>query len=212
MTTSVYWIHHPDHTDMFSQGYIGVSKNAQKRFKQHLEKKHNPHLVNAIHKYGWDNLVKEQILIAEEDYCYDIEGKLRPTINIGWNIAVGGGVPPTPLKVHGEGMRQKMSAINKLRLQDPVAREKFAKARLGLTSWNKGQKASLETVEKQRIAHLGKPSGKKGKATSAETIAKLKATFEANRWTCPHCNKTGLNKGSGNRWHFDNCKEKTWQA
>ena len=212
MTHSVYWIRCSDHTDMTSQGYIGVSKNAQKRFKQHLEKKHNPHLVNAIHKYGWDNLVKEQILIAEEDYCYDIEGKLRPTTNMGWNIAVGGGVPPTPLKVHAIGMRLKMSAINKIRLQDPVAREKFAKARLGLTSWNKGKKASPETIEKLRLSHLGKPSGKKGKATSAETIAKLKATFEANRWTCPHCNKTGLNKGSGNRWHFNNCKEKTWQA
>jgi hypothetical protein len=168
---------------MFSQGYIGVSKNAERRFKQHFEKKHNQHLVSAIRKYGWDNLVKKQILIAEEDYCYDIEGKLRPTINIGWNISMGGGVPPTPLKVHGEGMRQKMSAINKLRLQDPVAREKFAKARLGSTAWNRGKKASPETIEK------------------------LKATFEANRWTCPHCNKTGLNKGSGNRWHFDNCKE-----
>jgi ribosomal protein L37AE/L43A len=63
-----------------------------------------------------------------------------------------------------------------------------------------------------RLSHLGKPSGRKGIATSPEAIAKLKATFEANRWTCPHCNKVGLNKGSGNRWHFDNCKEKTWQA
>ena len=207
MTTSVYWIHHPDHTDMFSQGYIGVSVNAQKRFKQHFEKKDNQHLVNAIHKYGWDNLVKKQILIADEDYCYDIEGKLRPTVNIGWNIAVGGGVPPTPLKVHAIGMRLKRSALNKIRHQDPVAREKFSKARLGSTAWNRGKKASPETIEKLRLSHLGKPSGKKGKTNSPETIAKLKATFEANRWTCPHCKKTGLNKGSGNRWHFDNCKE-----
>jgi len=41
-----------------------------------------------------------------------------------------------------------------------------------------------------------------------ETIAKLKETFKANPWTCPHCNTTGFNKGSGNRWHFDNCKNK----
>ena len=34
---SVYWISHPTHTDIFSQGYVGVSKNAQKRFKQHFE-------------------------------------------------------------------------------------------------------------------------------------------------------------------------------
>ena len=188
MTTSVYWIHHPDHTDMFSQGYIGVSKDVEKRFKQHFEKKHNLHLVNATHKYGWDNLVKKQILIAEEDYCYDIEGKLRPTANIGWNIAVGGGVPPTPLKVHAIGMRQKMSAINKIRLQDPMYKERLGKLQVGRVAWNRGVPNSEEILEKMRVRH------------------------KADAWTCPHCNKVGLNKGSGNRWHFDNCKEKTWQA
>ena len=35
MSTSIYWIHHKDHTDVFSQGYIGVSKNTEARFKRH---------------------------------------------------------------------------------------------------------------------------------------------------------------------------------
>jgi hypothetical protein len=193
---------------MFSQGYVGVSMDAERRFKQHFDKKHNPHLVNAIQKYGWDTLIKKQILIAEKSYCYGIEGKLRPTGNIGWNIAIGGDVPPTPLKIHGDGMRKKMSEINKVRLQDPIAREKFTKARVGVAPPNKGKKASPETIEKQRLSHLGKPSLRKGMNNSQESIEKLKATFKANPWTCPHCNKTGFNKGSGNRWHFDNCKEK----
>ena len=205
---SVYWIHHPTHTDMFSQGYVGVSVNAERRFKQHLDNKNNLHLVNAIQKYGWGNLIKKQILIAEKDYCYGIEGKLRPAGNMGWNIAVGGGVPPTPLKIHGEGMRKKMSEINKLRLQDPVYREKFTKLQVGCKAWNRGKRASPETIEKQRLSHLGRPSNRKGMTNSQESIDKLKATFKANPWTCPHCNKTGFNKGSGNRWHFDNCKEK----
>ena len=221
MTTSVYWIHHPDHTDMFSQGYIGVSKSAKRRFVEHARSKANRHLRFAIDKHGWDNLVKKEILIAEEAYCLDIERKLRPMDGIGWNLVMGGGKPPPSYghkrlvgnklnvgRKHSVESRQKRTELNKLRLQDPVAREKFVKARLGSTAWNKGKKASLETIEKLRLSHLGKPSGKKGKATSAETIAKLKATFEANPWTCPHCNKVGLNKGLGNRWHFDNCKEK----
>lgn len=35
MSTSIYWIHHKDHTDVFSRGYIGVSKNTEARFKRH---------------------------------------------------------------------------------------------------------------------------------------------------------------------------------
>jgi len=29
-TCYVYWIHLPEHTDMFTEGYIGVSKNPKK--------------------------------------------------------------------------------------------------------------------------------------------------------------------------------------
>lgn len=221
MTTSVYWIHHPDHTDMFSQGYIGVSNSAKRRFVEHARSKANRHLRFAIDKHGWDNLVKKEILIAEEAYCLDIERKLRPMDGIGWNLVMGGGKPPPSYghkraygntwnkgAKHSLERRKQRSELNKIRHQDPIAREKFVKARIGLAPPNKGKKASPETIEKLRLSHLGKPSGRKGKTNSPESIAKLKATFEANPWTCPHCYKVGFNKGSGNRWHFDNCKER----
>ena len=221
MTHSVYWIRCADHTDMTSQGYIGVSVNAKRRFTEHKKSNNNRHLMFAIQKYGWENLIKSEILIAEEDYCLDIERKLRPLNNIGWNLVVGGGKPPVAYGhkravgntwnngvKHSLERRQQRSELNKLRLQDPLAREKFAKAKLGCAPHNKGKKASPETIEKLRLSHIGKSSGRKGIATSPEAIAKMKATFEENRWNCPHCNKTGLNKGSGNRWHFNNCKNK----
>ena len=98
--TSVYWIKAPHHSDMFSEGYIGVSKNAENRWKygHHWAFKQgrhdNPILVNAVNKYGWDSLVKQVVLVADEEYCYDIESKLRPSESIGWNINVGGTKPP----------------------------------------------------------------------------------------------------------------------
>jgi hypothetical protein len=95
MSTSVYWIHHKDHTDMFSQGYIGVSKNIKDRWFRHSRYSGNQHLKAAIKKYGWDSLIKEVVLIGEEAYCYDLETKIRPTKQIGWNIAEGGAKPPT---------------------------------------------------------------------------------------------------------------------
>jgi len=48
---SVYWIHHAEHTDMFTQGYIGVTNNIAKRFETHKNRPSNIHLKNAINKY-----------------------------------------------------------------------------------------------------------------------------------------------------------------
>ena len=80
---------------MFSQGYVGVSKNTKARWLRHSKYSDNKHLKAAINKYGWGNLIKEVVLIGEETYCYDLEAKIRPTKQIGWNIAEGGAKPPT---------------------------------------------------------------------------------------------------------------------
>lgn len=113
----VYWIHLPEHTDMFSEGYIGVTKyTAKKRFAQHRERSSSSDLQNickAIRKYGAENLIAETIVIAELDYCFNVESKLRPKPFIGWNIAIGGGSPNVGYKpseekkkAHSEMMKQ----------------------------------------------------------------------------------------------------------
>ncbi len=222
MTHSVYWIRHADHIDLMTQGYIGVSSNSERRFVEHSRSKGNPHLVYAIKKYGWDNLIKTQILIAEEEYCLEVERKLRPDKSIGWNCAIGGGNPPNllgrrfvrtmptwnkGLKMSAEH-RAKVSKAAKEQMKKPGAREFLSSLRKGLPCPMKGKKHKPETIEKMRLAKLGKPSTRKGVPHPLEAIEKAKATFKANPWTCPHCGKIGLNKGAGNRWHFDNCKEK----
>ena len=87
-------------------------------------------------------------------------------------------------------------------------REILANSRKGKPSPLKGTKHKPETIEKMRIIKLGKPSTRKGVPVPVEVTEKIKASFAANPWTCPHCGKIGLNKGAGNRWHFNNCKEK----
>lgn len=222
MTHSVYWIRHADHTDMTTQGYIGVTHNADRRFVQHSRSKGNPHFVFAIKKYGWDNLIKTQILIAEEEYCLEIERKLRPANSIGWNCAIGGGKPPnllgrrfvrtTPIWNKGLKMsdehRSKVSKAVKEQMKKPGAREFLSSLRKGLPCPMKGKKHKPESIKKMSLAKLGKPSTRKGVPLPVEVIEKAKASYLANPWTCPHCGKIGLNKGAGNRWHFNNCKEK----
>jgi hypothetical protein len=74
-----------------NEGYIGVSYNPKYRFYQH--KKSKTHVGNAINLYKED-VELSIILCASRKYCLEIEAKLRPVDNIGWNEVAGGGNPP----------------------------------------------------------------------------------------------------------------------
>jgi group I intron endonuclease len=212
--TSVYWIAHKDHTDIFSQGYVGVSNNVEKRWDYHKKKGENNHIRNAIKKYGWDNLVKKVVLIGEEDYCLGIENKLRPADKIGWNLVCGGGKPPSAL-----GKKFYCSAETK---------QKMSLARLGGIPWNKGKQ--LNETQKQKLFNLpeymkDKPHGRLGKSLSPESIEKMRQKkvgkkqpaelVEKRRQkligrkyekiACPKCNMQ-ISINMAKRYHFDNCK------
>ena len=183
---SVYWIHHPTHTDMFSQGYIGVSVDAERRWEEHLKKSDNRHLKSAINKYGWDTLVKKQILISDKQYCLDIEKKIRPTDDIGWNLVTGGGFPPIR---YGN------------------------KDRLGSISWSRGKKLSDEHRKNLSTAHIGKVAWNKGK-TGLQTAwnkgvpMAYRDNAQFNKvYVCPHCQKSGRGNGMF-KYHMDRCKLK----
>ena len=89
----VYWLRLLEHTDMFSEGYIGVTKRtAKSRFYEHVHKskESNSYLHNVIRKYGEGSIVVETLVICDVDYAYELESKLRPDKCIGWNLAAGG--------------------------------------------------------------------------------------------------------------------------
>lgn len=92
----VYWIHLPEHTDVFTQGYVGVTKaTAKKRFFKHLSASNSNTtradtiLSRAIKKYG-DKIIVETLVICTIEYAFDLESKLRHTTRIGWNTDQGG--------------------------------------------------------------------------------------------------------------------------
>jgi hypothetical protein len=135
---------------MMLEGYVGVSKNAQKRWLYghnwaHRKGRHNnPYLANAISKYGWDNLIKTVLVVAGEEYCYDLERKLRPEDNIGWNLVMGGGKPPVA-KFRGEGYVSPLKGVSR---STPWM--------IGRTPANKGVPASEEARAKMSAAGKGK--------------------------------------------------------
>jgi len=219
---SVYWIRCQDHTDMMSQGYIGVSRNAEVRFTQHSKQTQNLNLKAAIKEYGWDNLVKTKILVAERGYCLDIERKLRPANNIGWNCTAGGGNPPdlsgrrfkrnTPIwnkgKKSGPETKKKISDAVRLAMQNPARRELNRLARLGMPSPRKGQKHTDEARAKISASKMGCASKRKGTQLTEEQKAKVSIAIRMFSWECPHCQTQGFGQGAATRWHFDRCKNK----
>lgn len=133
----VYWIHLPQHTDVALQGYVGIAKNFEQRMFAHkscAKIGKEQILYKAIRKHGWTNLIKEIILISDENYCVEIEKKLRPKERVGWNIACGGGeISGTHLK----GVKQSA---------EHLANRK--KALIGRVSGMKGKKMPKESMEK----------------------------------------------------------------
>lgn len=115
----VYWIRKQEHTDIFTQGYVGVTtKTSQDRFKEHI-KVANSRLTkkSILHKIiksiGKESLVVETVCICSEEYAYDLERKLRPSEFIGWNQIPGGTKPP-PAKgrIMKDSTKQKISVAN----------------------------------------------------------------------------------------------------
>jgi predicted GIY-YIG superfamily endonuclease len=151
----VYWMRLPEHTDMFSQGYIGISSDVKKRWKAHFEKNGNVHFSRAAEKYGKDKIIKEMVLIADKEYCLEIEKKLRPTDKIGWNIVAGGGNPPVGKSV-STMFKKGLVPWNKGSEMSDETKLKVSLAKKGVPSWNKGIPMREETKIKQSEARKGK--------------------------------------------------------
>jgi NUMOD3 motif len=132
--------------------------------------------------------------------------------------------------VHTEESKKKQSASisgelhwNYGRKWDDAYKEKQRIAHLGQPAWNKGLKAAPFSEEHRRKisegnkgkkmpedARLRMIAGLTGQTRSEESKARI-AEVAKNRpqVTCTHCPKTG-SANIMKRWHFDNCKHKTF--
>jgi hypothetical protein len=167
MSAVIYWIRSKEHTDITCQGYVGaagrtlpkgggVTSGLSKQIASWTTHRRPRPSTNM----GWDNLIKEIVLIADEQYCYDIEGKLRPECKVGWNLAVGGCKPPVS-KSRGPDYVSPLKGVTR---STPWM--------IGRTPSNKGLSASEETRAKLSAK-------KKGTKQTPEQIAKRVAARRA---------------------------------
>jgi hypothetical protein len=95
----VYWYHLDVHSDPYSQGYVGVTMQAQKaiRHRCHINgiSGGSKILNQAFKKYGEGNVLRDVLhTVPNKEAAYALEQTYRPQPNTGWNIAIGGGLPP----------------------------------------------------------------------------------------------------------------------
>lgn len=189
----VYWIHKPEHTDLFSQGYVGItSSTVGGRWAEHsyeARKGTSTPLYNSIRKNG--NLIVDTVLEGSLEYCLGIERSLRPLPNTGYNIAVGGGACMAGRK-HSEDAIQKMREVKSGESHPQFGVPRSDETKGAIAKANTGKRHSKETIAKlSGDNHWLKAAGwseehkkavsekLKGRAKSAEHKAAL-AAFTAN--------------------------------
>lgn len=96
-TFLVYWYHLADHTDPHSQGYVGVTCQNVIRRRCHIAGRvgSSKILNQAFKKYGEQNVLQDILhTVDTQAEAYELEMAYRPRPLTGWNIAIGGGLPP----------------------------------------------------------------------------------------------------------------------
>lgn len=86
----LYHIHRPEN-ESIQDGYIGITNKPKQRWAQHKREcklgRRNYPLYNAMRK---DEVVFEILCIGSREYIHELEFKIRPLPDMGWNLAVGG--------------------------------------------------------------------------------------------------------------------------
>lgn len=131
----LYWIHYLEHTSPESEGYIGITKEFDKRKLTHSTRAKSSHIKNridsgAVFTVLLENLTKEQAQQLEEKY--------RPSENIGWNIAKGGNIPPS--------RRGKISPKTLLKGDDRTIKQKESSKKLSILLQGKVPSNAIEVT------------------------------------------------------------------
>lgn len=158
----VYWIYDNNCKNIETDGYVGISTDPDIRLIAHIKNDKFP-----------KPFCMEIIMVGTVRECQTLEKQLRPQQYIGWNVAIGGGLPPkaSTMKmitcyVCGKTMRSpNYHQWHGAKCGKPVSPELSEK----LASW-RGRKHTEETKEKM------KKNGNKGKKMpplSAEARVKI---------------------------------------
>lgn len=179
MMAILYWVHLPEHTDITSSGYVGITvRTLSQRWSSHktaakTESKQHLPIVRAINKYGHENLVIESLVEGSEEYVALIENKLRPSCGIGWNCAVGGQATGVGRKHSPESIAKRVAKVKGIK--------RSAETKLKQSLASKGKPKSPEHRRKCAIANLGKTRSQEAKDAQRDKMLGRKKITEEGR-------------------------------
>jgi hypothetical protein len=176
----VYWIHLPEHTSILTQGYVGfTSRTTELRFKQHCRDSLNlgntTTLYRAMRKYR-TNIIVTTLVEGSNDYCLNLELKLRGSSNTGWNINVGGAQGSLG-KVLSDETKRKLS----LALTGNVVSDS-TRAKISLSNKGRTLKLSPEQIENRSAKY-------KAIKHTPNTLLKRQLFYKNNPWRSAKANK-----------------------
>lgn len=187
------------HTFPNNKVYIGITiQNPEERWLNGKGYHHNDYMINAINKYGWENIKHEILfnnLTKEQAINKEIELIALYKSNqgeFGYNIESGGSyagsVSEETKKKISEKLKgrkkpkefvEKLRIINTNRIVSEETREKIRQAHLGRKGWHR----SFEHNENMRKSLMGKKrtpeqckrisNSLKGRVVSVETRLKI---------------------------------------
>ena len=138
----VYWITPDKSLSFLTNGYIGItSSNVLRRMQSHKTcysrftrgKEVSCKKLYAKIKLlgGWDKVFILTICEADLAYCLNLENKLRPEPNLGWNTRVGGDCAVMFKREITAETRAKLAQVRKSWTLSQVAKDKLSKERKG---------------------------------------------------------------------------------
>lgn len=160
---------------MFSEGYVGVSvKGAHVRFREHRSATKNGSTLpvhNFMRKYG-ETIVVTTVVNAPIEYCYEVEQKLRPNPNIGYNVSAGGESTNLGSR-RTEECKAKMSA-------DRIGKKPTSEASENVRKANKAKVFNHTDEAKVKISEAVKARGgfSKNARDAATAVNKLKEPWD----------------------------------
>jgi predicted GIY-YIG superfamily endonuclease len=107
----VYWVRRSIHSDIKTEGYVGISYDVYNRFKAHKRLRKDTNLTKALRKY--DDVVCDIVETCSSHADAEVlERALRPKHFTGWNMAKGGNGG----YLASEETKRKISAANRKRV------------------------------------------------------------------------------------------------
>lgn len=166
----LYWIKLKSHTDFLIEGYIGITYDFERRVLQHKAKARSGvgKVYEILNKLPEDDVEFKVLVIGDEKYCRDLEYKLRPKPDIGWNSAQGGG-KKKPLDQDEKLRSSRSNFLSSIRADKIIP------------SFEEYQRSNLDQIQNLKVESDSLPYGKF--VQRKQSIAKQLSFLENGPWS-----------------------------